>query len=359
MSDDAPDDLTLILAGQAISGWTDIRVTRGIERCPSDFSVGLTELYPGELDTIQIPPFSDCTVKLGNETVITGYVDRFVPRYSGDSHSIQVIGRSKCADLVDCSATCPTGQINNATILTIAQILAKPYGITVRSTVQDWPVIPQCNLNFGDSAYDTIQFYANYSGALIYDQPDGSLLLAKVNTAHTNAAFTEGVNVQEASVAFAGDQRYQEYAVMLQSTNPFSDIGNGEIFTPISIKDPNCPRYRNLIMLATGTGGIAVAKQRATWESARRAGRSKIVTLTTDTWRDPDGKLWEPNTMAQVSLPKLKLDSSYFTIGEVSYAKDAENGTTAELVLMGSASYQPEPVQLMPLALEFSNDAGL
>ena len=352
------DDLTLTLDGQAISGWTDIRVTRGIERCPSDFSIGLTERYPGELDTIMIPPFSPCTVKLGNDLVMTGYIDRFIPSYSADQHSIQVIGRSKCADLVDCSAVCPTMQINNATILKIAQILAERYGITVRSTADDLTVIPQCNINITESAYETIELYARYSGVLVYDQPDGSLLLAKVSTERSNGALKEGENVQAASVEYCGDQRYSTYEIALNSASQFSDMGSEEDFIIMAAPDINVPRYRNRIMVATGQAGLAVAQKRAAWESARRAGRSKIVRVKTDSWRAADGRLWEPNTIVSVSLPKLKLESAYFTIGEVTYARDSQNGTTAELTLMGSASYQPEPVQLMPLALEFSNDPG-
>jgi prophage tail gpP-like protein len=50
------DDLTLTLNGQAISGWTDIRITRGIELLPSDFSFGVTELYTGYVAKLQITP---------------------------------------------------------------------------------------------------------------------------------------------------------------------------------------------------------------------------------------------------------------------------------------------------------------
>jgi prophage tail gpP-like protein len=50
------DDLTLIVGGRQISGWTSVRVTRGIERCPSDFEVEMTELYPDEASAFVIQP---------------------------------------------------------------------------------------------------------------------------------------------------------------------------------------------------------------------------------------------------------------------------------------------------------------
>ena len=38
-------DLTLIANNQAISGWETVRVTRGIERCPNDFDISLSEPF--------------------------------------------------------------------------------------------------------------------------------------------------------------------------------------------------------------------------------------------------------------------------------------------------------------------------
>ncbi|HEN3351325.1 TPA: phage tail protein, partial [Yersinia enterocolitica] len=41
------DDLTLRIGNKLITGWDNIRVTRSIERLPSDFSLSLMDLYPG------------------------------------------------------------------------------------------------------------------------------------------------------------------------------------------------------------------------------------------------------------------------------------------------------------------------
>ncbi|WP_422449499.1 phage baseplate assembly protein, partial [Thermoanaerobacterium sp. DL9XJH110] len=41
------EELILTVGGRELSGWTEVRVTRGIERCPSDFQIGMTERFPG------------------------------------------------------------------------------------------------------------------------------------------------------------------------------------------------------------------------------------------------------------------------------------------------------------------------
>jgi prophage tail gpP-like protein len=344
------DDLILTLNGQAISGWTDVRVTRGLERLPSDFSIGMTELYPGELAKLVITPGDACTVQLGSDLVITGYVDRFIPSFSATQHSIRIMGRSKCCDLVDCSAEWPGGQISGSSALGIAQKLAAVYGITARSSVADLPIIPQFNLMLGETPYEVIERISRYSALLAYDMPDGSLLLSRLSSTQAAGGFTEGQNVQEASIEFSMDQRYSTYQAFLQSMEVLTDLGDGGNLLA-NASDPNCRRHRQLDMIAEAAGGgVDVAAQRAAWEASRRAGRARVVRIKTDSWRDAAGTLWTPNTFVALTLPSLKLVSDYMTIGEVTYSRTEDAGTTADLVLMEANSYVPEPILLQPVA---------
>lgn len=347
------DDLYLSLANQKISGWQSIRISRGVERCPSDFDIGLTELYPGELDKVVVAPGSPCTVHLGDQLVITGYVDRFTPSFAADRHSIRVTGRSKCEDLVDCAAEWPGGQINGANALAIAQKLAQPYGITVSSTVHNLPSVVQFNLMLGESAYEVIDRIARFSAVLAYDMPDGNLVLAQVGTENAASGMVEGQNVQEADVQYSADQRYSDYKAFIQAVDTFIDLGNdgNQLWDQ---PDPNCPRHREMVIIAEGGGmGNQVAVNQAKWEAARRAGRSKRARVVVDSWRDSAGNLWQPNTLAVVNLPSLKLNET-MCIGEVTYQRDGDRGTTAELVLMPPDAFKPEPILLQPMFGEFA-----
>lgn len=347
----AADDLTLTIGGQAISGWTEIRATRGITRLPSDFEIGLTELYPGELDKVVVTPGQACTVSLGSDLVITGYVDRFSPTFAANRHSIRVVGRSKCEDLVDCAAEWPGGQINGANALAIAQKLAAPYGITVSSTVQNLPPIVQFNLMLGESAFEVIDRISRFSAVLAYDLPDGNLILAQAGTVTAASGLVEGQNVQEATVDYCFDQRYSDYKAFKVSVNEFKEFGDaGNII--IDKQDPNVAalgRHRELVIISEGGGkGNIVAENQALWECARRAGRSKRARVVADSWRDSAGNLWQPNTLVPVKLPSLKLEGT-LCVGEVTYQRNGDRGTTAELVLMPAAAFQPRPILLQPM----------
>ncbi|PXW23413.1 phage baseplate assembly protein [Paraburkholderia caballeronis] len=343
-------DLYLSIGGQLITGWTDMRVTRGIERCPSDFDLGLTERFPGSANEVVVSPGDECQIQIGTDLVLTGYVDRYVPSYGPAEHAIRVSGRGKCQDLVDCSAVWPNGQISGTSAVDVATKLAAHYGITVNCDVQDLVKIPQFNVFIGETPFEIIERISRYSALLVYDQPDGNLRLARAEgQVKAASGIEEGLNVQTASIEYSAQDRFSEYVCFAQSVLSYTDAGIG----PNAIAratDPVVKRTRERYIVAEFVQGFMdLVQRRATWEMQRRAGRSSgVVNVTVDSWRDSAGTLWTPNTLVDVSLPHLKLEQETWLIGEVIYRRTLEGGTTAELTVMDPRAYQPEPIALMP-----------
>ncbi len=348
-----PDDLTLRIGGASISGWTQLRVTRGMERVPSDFDIVMTERFPGELNAVTVVPGAPCQVLLGTEVVITGYVDRFTPSLSPQGHQVRVVGRGKCCDLVDCSAEWPGGQISGTSALDVATKLAAPYGIavTLAPGVSSGPSIPQFNLILGETAWELIERVCRYAALVPFELADGSLQLAQVGTTAHASGFAQGQNVMQASIQYGMDQRYSRYVAFLQSVENLGDQGAGGVDGNVLavMKDHTVSRHRQLDIIAeAGAGGQDIAITRAQWELARRWGRSFVCRLTTDSWRDAQGDLWQPNRLALVDLPLLKTAQAQWLIGEVSFHLDAARGTTAELTLMPPEAFAPQPTLLQP-----------
>lgn len=341
------DDLTLKIGGRQIGGWVEARVTRGIERCPSDFEIVMTEKYPGNPDAFVVQPGDVCEVMLGADLVVTGYVDRYVPSLDAKAHQVTVAGRSKSEDLVDCSAEWPGGQISGSSALEIATKLAKPYGITVKGAVDTGAPIPQFFLTLGETAYAIIERVSRYRGLLIFDQPDGSVVLAQAGSDKMGSGLVEGKNVQRAAATYAADQRFSIYNVYLLSMDVLQDLGDGGNLRGQST-DPGVKRHRQRdIISEAGGGGLDVSILRGQWEANRRAGRSYRIDATVDSWRDTSGKLWTPNAIIPMNLPTLKLPKIDWLVGEVTFKKD-QNGTTADLVIMPRDAFLPEPILIQP-----------
>jgi prophage tail gpP-like protein len=357
------DELTLFVGERKLSGWTSVRVTRGIERCPSDFDIEMTDLYPSEAEQVVIQPGDSCQVMLGKDLVITGYIDRFIPSIDEGSHSIRVIGRSKCADLVDCDAEWPGGQIVASSALSLAQKLAEPYGkftdgrapdpILVSTDVADvGPIIPQFNLMLGEKAFDIIERVCRYCALLAYDEPDGNLFLTRVGTTEAASGFKQGVNVQSAAITYSVDQRYSEVLAFIQSVDTFLELGDdGNLIATVT--DPNVYRHRRKIIIAEASdSNFDVAKRRADWEVLRRSGRSHQLNVKTDGWRDSAGVLYTPNTLVPVDFPALKLAPKKWLISEVTYARDEQSGTTCTLTIMPPEAFDIQPVVINPVFSE-------
>lgn len=352
------DDLYLSVGNQTIGGWTDVRVTRGIERCPSDFALGLTESFPGEVDEVVVQPGDECQIQIGTDLVLTGYVDRYRPGFDAEGHAIRAMGRGKCQDLVDCAAVWPNGQISGTSALDVASKLAAHYGIAVACDIENLIAIPQFNIFIGETCFEIIERISRYSQLLVYDQPDGSLKLTQAGTVQAAGGLSEGVNVQEAYIDYAAEQRFSKYTVFTQSVLTFSDLGVGPNVI-VTVEDVGVKRVREHYIVAEAVQGYAdLATRRANWEMNRRVGRGTVVTVVTDSWRDAAGTLWTPNTLVPISLPKLKLENEVWLIGEVTYMRSEESGTTAELTIMRKDAYLPEPVALQPIFVDASVAPG-
>jgi len=357
------DDVTIAIGDRELSGWTGVRVTAGMERCPRDFDLSATEFYPGEANAIICKPGDECTVFLGKDKVVTGYLNRYGASLSARGHSVTLSGRGMCQDLVDCAAEWPGQQISAASVLDVAKKLAEPYGVTVTGDRglsvgrPDSAIIPQMNLMLGETPMQVIERLCRISSFLAYEQADGSLLLTALEqtgaggvgptawkAGRAASGFEEGVNVQSASVQFSDDQKFNEYRAYLFAFSPKLELLTEDDNLLVTISDPSVKRTRRHVTLVEQGHGLAVdnAKKRAAWEAARRWGRGQRLQLTTDSWRDSAKKLYTPQTFVSLSLPTLKIVDQQWLISEVTYRKDA-NGTACDLVLMPPEAFSVQP----------------
>ncbi|CAJ2713839.1 phage baseplate assembly protein [Burkholderia pseudomallei] len=348
------DGILLSVGNYMLAGWTYLRCTRGIERFPSDFEIGMTELFPGQANDVVVQPGDPCVLTLGVAPVVTGYVDRVVPSINAAMHEIRVTGRGRCQDLLDCAAQWPSGQISNCTAADIATKLAVPYNITVNCDATGLPIIPQQNIMLGETAYEIIERSSRFSALLVYEDSDGTLKMTRAGTEAMSSGIQEGINMESCAVERSMDQRYSEIIAVMIGTNNLLDLNavNAPVFTAT---DPNVTRHRRRIIIAeAGELGWDIGKQRALWEVARRRGRSEVVHVTVDNWYDVDGNLWEPNKLIDVLIPSMKVSGDQagtvpvrYLIAEVTYHLGLD-GTHAELTLMAPEAFTPQPVLLLP-----------
>jgi prophage tail gpP-like protein len=346
----APNELVLEVNGQQLAGWEDIELSLLLEGFPNSFSIGLSSRSPITSAATVAHAGDECAVYLGNDQVISGYIDRDVPGGDAGSHSIKILGRGKTQDLVDCSAEYPSAQLQG-NALDIATKLASFYNLTVilGDGAKAGDQVPSLCLNYTETAAAIIQRLARNAGLLAYEDSNGRLVLGTLGTKQAASGIAYGQNVQSWSIETGMDQRFSEVVCSWQGLAAWGDLPGSDFFD--TEPDPNVPRHRRLCIVLEQVAEKAqdFTIKKAKWEVARRAGRGTVVKATIDSWRDSAGTLWAPNMLVPVSLPGLRLTDKLLCLSAVTFKKSNEGGTTADLTLLPKFAFLPEPISLLPL----------
>jgi prophage tail gpP-like protein len=369
----APDPTNLVrllVNGAEYGGWKSVRIAAGIERQARDFDLEVTDRWPGQT-TIprRIQPGDACQVFIGQDLVLTGYVDATPIKYDGKSVSVAVKGRSKTADLVDCCPV-PTGESLGSIIRAwgdvvdkngktdnvikppsksaaqwrqqkmevISSALAAPYGVRVISETDTGKAIPEHQVQIGESVFESIDRMMRQRHVLSTDNERGDLVFIDVGSAgRCGTAIEVGVNVLEGSTDLDYKGVFSEYIVKGQRAGTddsfASDVSEEEgdaedtsstdvIGESASASDSRAKRRRVLVIKQSGHADDGSCKDRAEYERAHRAAKALQTSYTLVGWRQADGSLWKPNMIVRVNDSLIGFHTE-MVIAEVAWVMDS------------------------------------
>lgn len=357
------DEVSIHVAGMTISGWQNVSIRIGLEVMPSTAHLAFTEYQPDGQYMLSVNPGMRCQISIGKDLVITGYVSVVETNTDAAGNLMFMEIDSLSIDLIECSAEFATYQMSSTNALAICQQVSRPRGVTVTSTQGAGNTdIQQFSVILSETAYEVMERVCRLAGCIFYDQPDGSVLLSPVGATQASGGFTEGENIEQISTRRSMRGRFSEVRAVIQNpvvlfTPPDGDDYVSQmdaVSAPVNAvaTDPGVTRSRPLLIpVELGDADYAVAKQRVQWEVARRYGRSQVIDLICDSWRDKSGKLWTKNTLVPVKR-KSWAAAEMWLIAEVEFSR-GEDGSRAHVTLMPPEAFKPEPI-LLPMQ---SNEA--
>jgi prophage tail gpP-like protein len=372
MTSSPSDEVEIVANGLQWGGWQTVSISRGVEVVPASFQISGTERYPLDQSKITIALTAPITVKIGSDTIITGYVDSVEREVTPEAHEVRLTGRSKLSDLTEATGFTKQWQLLNLTLVTIAREICSQFGITVSAPDGDTAPIPNLSVVLTESGFELLEELARWTGKLLYDDVNGNLVIANLGDNQHTSGVQEGINALQYKVALDAQDVFTSIGAIYNDTATLTDGAGSTVISYVQNAQANgskfflpradgSARYRPLLIVAeTSNGSSNLVPRRVQWEMARRIARAQIIYVTVDSWRDSGGNLWTPNWLISVNLPSIKIAALTLVIAAVTYVRD-DNGTRAELTLMdplGLAPMPAAPLGFDPASVEASSPTG-
>ncbi|MCR9657263.1 phage tail protein [Vibrio parahaemolyticus] len=350
-------NVVLLINGQRYIGWTEVSVSRSLINLAGEFDLSLTRSW-SDAAPVPIRPGMSCKVMIGDEVVISGYIDDFVPSYDDKTIRYQVTGRDKTGDLVDCAAVYKGSQWNNVNLTRIATDLCEPFGIrvidnatqqsffpyTVKAAEEKRIIFAAWRIEQGETVEENLRRAARQNSALITSTPEGDLLITAPSTKVLPETLKLGVNIKAAAGRFSWRNRHDRYLVKgagytggdLDSTNSSDNVGRAML-----IRDPAVNRHRPKIVLSEDAFTAEGATQRGQWQKTRDIGTSTQTQITVTDWYYDDSHLWPINVLVNIKDEYQGLDVQWLIVA-VNFI-EGDSGRLTQLTLMPSEALSVEP----------------
>jgi prophage tail gpP-like protein len=306
------EKIGLVIDNREWAGWQSVQIARGLTQAASAFRLSMTRYQPEGMSLpAPIRAGADVTIRIDDAIALTGFIDTTQVGITATGYSIDVSGRSKTARLIRSSDRAGKGAYRNITMLSLASVIAKPHGITVKTV--GWAgndIVRQVELTPGDTAFAAIERAARQVGCLVTDDSEGHLCLVKVSDAVQDFRLRYG-EARVSSWQYTDDasDRATLYRVIGQSAGSNSAFGDSTSSCKGSAADPDwTPQEIVLTLRAEGNATNADCEKRAQWEAKVRRSKAQTLLVTTPTWRSPGGAIWTPGMVAKVELPQVRLN---------------------------------------------------
>ncbi|UEP42763.1 phage baseplate assembly protein [Burkholderia sp. B21-005] len=358
----AADEVRVLLTqdGLSLTGWKSVRISRSIEFGTSSFDLTCS----ADANTLKLVSKEGAPIKvsIGDDVVLTGYVETIETIMTPRTHDVRISGRGKLADLIDCS--CRIDKINaNTKLVELCTAIAQPYSVKVmvaddatQKLLDQIPVLPRQLVSITETAWEVIERYARYCGVLVYEGAAGELVISTAGTEEGDSGVALGENIEAIVCTKTTLGTFSTFNAVLSAYSMAADdegVENLPVVTVIAKSTTGRLRPTYFVSEQSATDRQFVEK-RVNWMASRAYGRSRRVRTMVDNWRDADGVPWTPNINYPVSAGAVGVpDGTMLLLAEVSYILN-ENGTHAELVFGPRQGFLPEPVALDTLPMDES-----
>jgi prophage tail gpP-like protein len=324
--------------GRAFNTWKSITIERSITQLAGSFSFVTANRFAGENEKWNITTGDECSVSIGDETIITGYIDDVDDGYDLDSHDVTFNGRDKTADLIDCpyDVFANVSELHNQTFLQIIEKLCSQSSINVildsalSSETALTTVIPVYNIETGTMIYEQISTLCLQYGVLSITDGNGNIKITRSGLTKAYDILQSGVNIKANRLNQSDADRYSVYYAEGPSK---STAFTNKLISEGKLEDNYIKRNRPFIILVGEQATGDTCQKRAAWEARIKAGVSRKVSTQVKGWVQTNKKLWPLNGLVQVVDKKIGINEELL-IASINLSLDSTGGEVSNLALV-------------------------
>lgn len=339
--------IVLKVRNKSYENWEAIHVGKSLLQIAGEFGFSTTDIFGYDPEKWDIKLGDPCTVEVDDQLLITGYIEDMPISYDKETHTIQIAGRDKTGNLVDCSYIETPNEWKRQSIFSIISSLCEPFDISVvvNVTVTDEVTveIPTFKADEGETVYELISRLCRHKAILPVCYGDGYLTLTRAGASYDVSDNLElGVNIKSGMLDWSDRERFSKYIVKGQDVvTDDSGWDSGIVSRYGEATDQTLVRkkqYRPLIIFSERATNDKECEDRAKWEASVRAGQSRKVEYEVQGWVQRNGIVWPLNSLVTVKDKALGIDGPML-ISALEFNVDNMTGTVTKLTVVPKETF--------------------
>ena len=344
---DGPDEVGLYVGDTRFRYWTEINITRSLDAMDEvSFSAPYNHRGAGFREVFRPFSYQPMEVTVGGLKLFTGTMVGVMPSVTPTMRTVQVDCYSTPGVLQDCTMPTSAGdrlEYNKADLHTIAKGVVEPFELDVvyNSDVQE--VFGRVSLKQDQEVLPFLVGLAKQAKLVIGNTADGAVYITQSHsTGPVVATLEQGASPLESIMpAFKPQEYYSSVTAVV----------NYEVASLGGAYPEHNPRLQGVIRPHVFVAqDILTSKAQAAAEAkmGRMFANAASYDLEVNTWRDPSGALWEPNTFIKVYAPDAMIYEPYVFLVRRVRLNRTDKSTTAQINLVMPGAFSGTLPETLP-----------
>jgi prophage tail gpP-like protein len=307
----------------------------------------IVDNYDEVLNEIKVG--AQCDVFIGESQLISGYIYKKTRSISENSSSVNISGRCKTSDLIDCAAIKTGNTWENSFLIPIVKDICKPFGISIVSkNFEDNLKFKKFTIESGETAFESIERACRQRSVLCTTNEKGELVLntiSKKTLVESADNLIYGENIKSIDEDFDSSERFSKYIIKGQDSGEGNPWDKTHTQLSATANDQMITRYRPTIIMSEAKASLKSVKARANWEAQVRAGRSASYSVTVQGFRQKskgsNSPLWQLGNKVNLIHHHWNINDVKL-ISNISYTLD-ESGSQTMMTLVDVNTYSASP----------------